>query len=183
MPQKKNPDALELIRGKARQGLRRSHGTVHHREGSAAGLQQGHAGDAATGVRGGASRWRACCASRPASMPTVDVQLRAHAAGGEWRIHERAGGGCVSGAAGRAVPPGARSRSARRCSCASSKVANWSNCRRKTTRSAASTPTSSSTARWHSTEVWPCTTSREAQRRSAGARGLTDGERKTIPIL
>ena len=38
-------------------------------------------------------------------MATVDVRLRAHAGGGNSRLHECAGGGCVSGAAGRAVPP------------------------------------------------------------------------------
>ena len=67
MPQKKNPDALELIRGKAGQGLCRSDGAVHRREGLAAGLQQGHAGDAAAGVCRGRSRCAAWCAWRRAS--------------------------------------------------------------------------------------------------------------------
>ena len=51
MPQKKNPDALELIRGKACESLRRRRNVICHGEGSPAGLQQGHAGDAAAGLR------------------------------------------------------------------------------------------------------------------------------------
>ena len=44
MPQKKNPDIAELIRGKIRTGLRRPYDAAYHDEGPAAGLQQGHAG-------------------------------------------------------------------------------------------------------------------------------------------
>ena len=55
MPQKKNPDALELIRGKAGKVFAEATALVHRRERSAAGLQQRHAGDAAAGVCGRAA--------------------------------------------------------------------------------------------------------------------------------
>ena len=55
MPQKKNPDALELIRGKAGKVLADATALFIGSERSAAGLQQGPAGDAAAGVRGGAA--------------------------------------------------------------------------------------------------------------------------------
>ena len=44
MPQKKNPDACELTRGKNRPRLRSSDGPAHRDEGPSPGLQQGHAG-------------------------------------------------------------------------------------------------------------------------------------------
>ena len=55
MPQKKNPDALELIRGKAGKVFAEATALFDQREGPAAGLQQGHAGDAAAGICGGAA--------------------------------------------------------------------------------------------------------------------------------
>ena len=82
---------------------------LHHGEGTAAGLQQGHAGDAAAGLR--------CGANRSASMltggdgihvasVTFDYERMQEAASGG--LHECAGCGCVSGAPGSAVPQGAR---------------------------------------------------------------------------
>ena len=53
MPQKKNPDIAELVRGKTRPGVRRSDGPAHHDEGPAPGLQQGHAGGQGGRVRRG----------------------------------------------------------------------------------------------------------------------------------
>ena len=50
MPQKKNPDALELIRGKCGESLCRRDCLVRDGERASAGLQQGHAGDAAAGL-------------------------------------------------------------------------------------------------------------------------------------
>ncbi len=67
MPQKKNPDALELIRGKAARVFADATSLFHDREGAAAGLQQRHAGNAAAGVRGGAASCRAWCGWRPGS--------------------------------------------------------------------------------------------------------------------
>ena len=56
MPQKKNPDALELIRGKAARVFADATALFITVKGPAAGLQQRHAGDAATGLRGRGSR-------------------------------------------------------------------------------------------------------------------------------
>ena len=64
MPQKKNPDALELIRGKAARVFGDADCTVHDSERAAAGLQQRHAGDAAAGLRGCRSRSPASCGWR-----------------------------------------------------------------------------------------------------------------------
>ena len=51
MPQKKNPDSLELIRGKSGARFRRSYVALHHDEGPAADLQSRHAGGQAAAVR------------------------------------------------------------------------------------------------------------------------------------
>ena len=51
MPQKKNPDSLELIRGKTRPRLRQLHIAVRHDEGSADDLQPRHAGRQRAAVR------------------------------------------------------------------------------------------------------------------------------------
>jgi argininosuccinate lyase len=51
MPQKKNPDPLELVRGKAWARHRASHGIPDHDEGPAHRLQQGSAGRQGTVVR------------------------------------------------------------------------------------------------------------------------------------
>ena len=64
MPQKKNPDSLELIRGKCGPRVRRSHFAVRHDEGSADDLQPRHAGGQGAAVRCRAiscaarSKWR-----------------------------------------------------------------------------------------------------------------------------
>ena len=55
MPQKKNPDALELIRGKAGRVFADDDRAVDSGQGIAPGLQQGHAGDAAARLRCGRS--------------------------------------------------------------------------------------------------------------------------------
>jgi argininosuccinate lyase len=51
MPQKKNPDAAELLRAKIGRILGATGGAVHGDEGPAADLFQGHAGGQGTGVR------------------------------------------------------------------------------------------------------------------------------------
>ena len=53
MPQKKNPDLLELIRGKAGRVIGNATALTGHGEGPATGLQQRLAGDAGAAVRGG----------------------------------------------------------------------------------------------------------------------------------
>ena len=44
MPQKRNPDAAELVRGKTGRIVGALHGAAHRDEGPAARLRQGHAG-------------------------------------------------------------------------------------------------------------------------------------------
>ena len=51
MPQKKNPDMAELVRGKTGPGLRRPDGAAHYPERAASGLQQGYAGGQGSGFR------------------------------------------------------------------------------------------------------------------------------------
>ena len=51
MPQKKNPDMAELIRGKTGRVLRRPDDTADRHEGFASGVQQGHAGRQGSAVR------------------------------------------------------------------------------------------------------------------------------------
>ena len=51
MPQKKNPDAAELLRAKLGRILGRHGGALHRHEGPAADLFQGHAGGQGTGLR------------------------------------------------------------------------------------------------------------------------------------
>ena len=58
MPQKINPDVLELIRGKIGPGDRQSHEPAGAGEGAAAGLQPRSAGRQGAVVRFGATRWR-----------------------------------------------------------------------------------------------------------------------------
>ena len=52
MPQKKNPDSLELIRGKSGPRVRRAHFADRHDEGPADDLQPRHAGGQGAAVRG-----------------------------------------------------------------------------------------------------------------------------------
>ena len=55
MPQKRNPDAAELVRGHAGRIARRDDRALRDDEGSAARLFEGHAGRQAAGVRGARS--------------------------------------------------------------------------------------------------------------------------------
>ena len=93
MPQKKNPDSLELIRGKSRPRLRRLHFAVRHDEGSSHDLQPRHAGRQGAAVRRlpirprDRSRWRKVVAE----SVTLDP---ARAAG---RGRRKLGGGNGSG--------------------------------------------------------------------------------------
>ncbi len=78
MPQKKNADLLELVRGKAGRVIGAATTLADDREGLAARLQQGHAGDAGAAVRRSADR-----AVDAAASDRLDegsgVRLRAHA--------------------------------------------------------------------------------------------------------
>ena len=62
MPQKRNPDAAELIARQGRPHRRRLRGALHHAEGPAADLRQGHAGGQGAAVR--RRRTRSSSASR-----------------------------------------------------------------------------------------------------------------------
>ncbi len=146
MPQKKNPDALELIRGKC--------GKVYA---EATALFIGVKGlplaynkdmqETQQPVFAAAQQVASMVRVATGFMTTVEFKFD--------RMQEAASHGFMNAQAAAAylVRQGVPFRqartnsSARRCGCASSKVANLSNCRKKTIRSAASRPTSSSIGR------------------------------------
>jgi argininosuccinate lyase len=106
MPQKQNPDSLELIRGKSARliGCQVTLLTAV-KGGSASGLQQGHAGDAGAlvGRRGHGGR---LCANRQRLHAAGHLQLRPNARRLRKRFHERPGGSHVSRQTRRPVPRG-----------------------------------------------------------------------------
>ena len=104
MPQKKNPDALELIRGKSGRLFAEATSLFITMKGLPLAYdkdmqetQQPVFSGCATGIEHVAGSYRL--------HGDGHVRLRAHAGSGDRRIHECAGGGCVPGEAGRAVSP------------------------------------------------------------------------------
>ena len=108
MPQKKNPDFTELVR--AQGGTHSWRGDDGHAaaEGTAAGLQQGYAGDAGAGLCGdehGAACWRICWRSL---LGALKFRIERMQRGLRERLSERDGRGDVSRAQGSSLPQGAR---------------------------------------------------------------------------
>ena len=125
MPQKRNPDAAELVRGKAGRVIGEPDGAAGRAQGPAARLRQGPAGGQGAGVR---------CRRQPGPLPGRDGRydqrddldrdrLAAAAAVGyttatdlaDWLVRR----------AGRAVPRGASRRRARRCAGPRSAASAW----------------------------------------------------------
>ena len=144
MPQKKNPDALELIRGKC--------GKVYA---EATALFIGVKGlplaynkdlqETQQPVFAAAQQVASMVRVATGFMSAVEFNFTRMNEAATQRIHERASSCGLPGRPGSGVPQGARGDRQSGAVCASNKVANLSNCRRMTMRSAAFRPTSSST--------------------------------------
>ena len=78
MPQKKNPDSLELIRGKAGRVIGSATTLLITAERLAAGLQQGLAGDAGAGLRQPRKTHDFRAADRHGLLARRGIRLRAH---------------------------------------------------------------------------------------------------------
>ena len=107
MPQKKNPDLTELVRGKNGPHSRRSRDGDVAAERPAAGLQQGHAGDAGAGVRGnGHGAYYGVSAGEV--YRRIEVPHGAHESSLRERIFERNGRSYVSCIQGSSLSQSAR---------------------------------------------------------------------------
>ena len=106
MPQKKNPDSLELIRGKMRPRVRRPDFAVRHHEGPAHDLQSRHAGRQGAAVRRRRSVDRL---ARNGAVVIESARLNPDepAARGRRKLGGGHRSGRSAGARRHAVPPGA----------------------------------------------------------------------------
>ena len=136
MPQKRNPDAAELVRGKTGRIIGALQAHADRDEGPAARLFQGHAGGQGRHFRRARQFLSLCVAAMAGMVRDMSVDRAAHAQGGRRRLRDRDRSRRLAGARARpAVPRGAscdgpHRRASRRSATSGSRSCRSRRCRR-----------------------------------------------------